>query len=280
MSAQPPWLSGAAHRRWRVRALLVALLAVAALGVLAPTPATADNAAVAINTRDGASIFRFAFSVRRVTSDIVDESNAAAAVASCEACQTVAIAIQVVLVFSEPEVITPENFAIALNVDCTSCVTAALAYQFVIGQGFPLRLTPEGNRRIAEIRQEFQRLREAGLPLEELAARVDELTTQLREVLATELVPAGHAEEVGPPDEPTGEGTETEPESEPEPETTTTEEPSRTAPGDDTETTETEIDDSPTEPESEPETAPETESETTSARSEPAGASTTEGAGE
>ena len=42
-----------------------------------------DNAAVAINTRDGSSLFRLAFKIRRVAGDIVDNQNAAVAYARC-----------------------------------------------------------------------------------------------------------------------------------------------------------------------------------------------------
>ena len=176
-------------------AVAFVLAALVAVAIAATRPATApaggdQNIAVAINTRDGSSLFRFAFSIRRVTGEVVDQTNAAVAYSSCVDCQTVAVALQVVLVFS-PGAVTPTNLAIALNADCASCATAALAYQYVIGGGGPVRFTAEGNRRIAAIRREFRRLRRSGLSLAEIVARTQELNAELRDILATELVPAG-----------------------------------------------------------------------------------------
>lgn len=168
------------------------LLAVALLvGSAVPAHAQGDTTAVAVNTRDGADVFRLAFSIRRVMSETVDTSNAAAAVSSCTDCQTVAIALQVVLIFSDPDVVTPENLAIAMNIECTLCDTLASAYQLVLTTGGPVHLSAEGNRRIAEIRQALLSLRDSGLTGPELQQEVDRLSQQLRQVITTELVPAG-----------------------------------------------------------------------------------------
>ena len=123
----------------RLTITLAAALALFASTAAAPAPALAqDNAAIAINTEDGASVFELAFDVQRVMNGVVDQQNVAVAYASCADCQTVAIAIQIVLVMSDPTVITPENYAIALNEGCDTCATLASAYQFVFGapEGF------------------------------------------------------------------------------------------------------------------------------------------------
>lgn len=181
---------------------LLALLFAALLGLGAvPAPATAqgDTTAVAVNTRDGADVFRLAFSIRRVMSETVDTANAAAAVASCTDCQTVAIAFQVLLVFSDPEVVTPENLALAMNVECTLCDTLASAYQLVLTTDGVVRLTAEGNRRVQEIRLALLRLRASGLSGPELQVEIDKLYDQLSEVIRTELVPVGAADRGAPP---------------------------------------------------------------------------------
>jgi putative peptide zinc metalloprotease protein len=179
-------MSHAIHRR-------LAVLFAAALCAALPSPAVAqgDTAAVAVNTKDESSIFKLAFNIRRVTGDVVDQTNAAVAVASCEECRTVAIAIQVLIVQTDPSVVTPENLALAVNVDCTLCETFALAYQLVIGEGTRLRFTADGNRQIAQIRRELRALRREDLSGAELDARVDALVDRLRGVLATELVGVG-----------------------------------------------------------------------------------------
>ena len=92
-------------------AVVAFLLATALIG---PQPAGADdlpgggdNAAVAVNTEDGASVFRLAFSIRQVAGGVVDETNSAYALASCVDCQTVALAFQVVLVWGGAQVVVP-----------------------------------------------------------------------------------------------------------------------------------------------------------------------------
>jgi putative peptide zinc metalloprotease protein len=166
-----------------------------------------DNVAIAINTRDGSSVFRISFRIVRVSGDIVDQGNAAVAVASCQDCQTVAIAFQVVLVFSDPSVVSPTNLALAMNIGCTSCETLASAYQYVLGTDGVVRFTPEGNRAIAEIRQALQALRHSDLSIWEIQEQLDLLANELQRILAEELVAAGPPEttyeEVGsvPPEE-------------------------------------------------------------------------------
>src|SRR3712207_3599695 len=124
--------------RTRTRAIRLLLATALAAGALVAAPSTSqaqDTAAVAINTKDDSSIFRLAFSIRRVMNDVVDTSNAAVAYASCEECPTTAVSLQVVLVFSDPEVVTPTNTAVAINYQCTTCETLATAYQYVLTTG-------------------------------------------------------------------------------------------------------------------------------------------------
>lgn len=172
-----------------IRRLVPALLAVVLLG---SAPAAAqDSVAVAVNTRDGASVFRLAFHITRVMGDVVDQSNAAVAASSCTECQTVALAFQVVLVMGDAETITPTNLALAYNQDCLSCTTYASATQLVLGTDGVIRFTPEGNRRLAELRERLNRLRTEELTIEQLNAEVEAVQEELRDILATELLPAG-----------------------------------------------------------------------------------------
>jgi putative peptide zinc metalloprotease protein len=170
----------------RIILLAAVLLTVAA----APAPAlAADDAAVAVNLRDGAEIIRFSFNIRQTLSEVVDNSNAAVAFASCEDCRTIALSIQVILVLSDPDVVTPENLALAINQGCTSCETLASAYQFVLGTGGLVRFTAEGRQRLAALRRELLELISSGLPIAELQARIDELMDELRDILQNDLVP-------------------------------------------------------------------------------------------
>ena len=172
---------------------LLAFAVAVAFGAARPdiAHASGDNAAVAINTKDGSSVFRLAFSIRRVAGDVVDNTNAAVAYSNCEGCKSVAIAVQIVLVTGNPSVVTPTNLALAVNYECTLCETFAAAYQFVIGGNGQLTFTPEGLRELNAIRHELGRLKKEDLSTAELKARVDELMNRLKSVLETQLVPVG-----------------------------------------------------------------------------------------
>jgi putative peptide zinc metalloprotease protein len=190
----------------RLTITLLTLLVAAGFSAAWPAHARAqDNTAIAINTKDGSALFKFAFSVKRVAGDVVDNGNAAVAFASCENCRTVAIAIQIVLVTGDPSVVTPTNLALAFNFECTLCETMASAYQFVFGNGDNMRFTAEGRRTLAEIRRAFHDLRKEAdqLTLAEIDARVRELVDRIRVVLQNELVPAGTAKQDGDEPQPT-----------------------------------------------------------------------------
>jgi putative peptide zinc metalloprotease protein len=171
----------------------VGALALALALAAAPAPALAqgDTSAVAVNTKDGSSLFKFAFQVRRTMQDVVDQTNAAVAYSSCDDCRTVAISFQVLLVGGDPGTVTPTNLALAINDNCTTCDTAAFAYQFVLGGDGPVRFTAEGNRRIAEIRKRLRELEKATLTDAELNAALDLAAADLRQVLAGEVVAVG-----------------------------------------------------------------------------------------
>lgn len=194
----------------RLTLFLLALLVALATGFARPDVAYADedddggsrtNAAIAINTKSGSSLFKFAFSIRQVAGDVVDHTNAAVAYSSCENCKTTAIAIQIVLVTGSPSVVTPQNLAVALNENCTLCETFAGAYQIVLGTGGPVEFTGEGRRRISELKREIRRLRKEDLSPPELKTRLDSIVAELKEVLRTELRPVRRDEDDDEDDE-------------------------------------------------------------------------------
>ncbi|HEU0131224.1 MAG TPA: hypothetical protein VFQ85_09575 [Mycobacteriales bacterium] len=180
-------------RARRPLAVLAAALALVAVPA-APAFAQGDTGAVAINTKDGFDLFRLAFQVRRATGDVVDNTNAAVAYASCTDCQTVALSIQVVLISGyDSSTVAPENLAIAINESCTLCETLASAYQFVLTAEGNLRFTAEGSQELARIRLALRELARGDLSVEEIQAKLDALMDDLARVLATQLVPAGES---------------------------------------------------------------------------------------
>jgi len=181
------------------RRLVVLLLALAA--VLAPASAAhADNncppganCAIAINQQDNSSLFQFAWAIRHVLGDTVDQENGAVAYSSCQSCQTTAIAIEIVLVENpNPTNVSPQNVAAAVNVDCNLCDTFATAYQFVVSAGGPVRFTSDGVRELNDIRKEIKSWGDQHLSNDQIRALLPDVISRLKTVLATQLVPIGN----------------------------------------------------------------------------------------
>jgi putative peptide zinc metalloprotease protein len=100
---------------------------------LPDAPGPNDSQALAVNTTDGGIKYDVAYSLVTVQGgDAVDEENSAYALASCNACTTVAVSFQLVLVVGQSDTIMPINVAEALNADCPYCITTAIAQQIVV----------------------------------------------------------------------------------------------------------------------------------------------------
>jgi putative peptide zinc metalloprotease protein len=213
--------------------LILLAAAVASAGLAGASPAVAsadggDNTAIAVNTKDGTTLIKVAFAVRHAMGDVVDQSNAAVAYASCTDCTTAAIAVEIVLVEGNPNVVTPTNLALAFNELCSLCVTVADAVQFVEGTGGVVHFDAEGNRILAQIRQELESLKHQTLTLDELQAKIDQITAQIRDVLQNHLVPAGKPEQPPAPPPPPVTTTQAPPPTTASTETTTTTTPTTT----------------------------------------------------
>ena len=178
-----------------MRNRVLTLLAVAASGFALAGGAAhaADSTAVAINTKDGSSLVKIVFNITKIVNGRdVTTGNAAAAESSCDSCQTLAVAFQIVLASGSPDVVVPENLAIAMNVDCNLCETLADAYQWVYAGDTRMVFTKDGEQRIREIQKQLNELEHSGLPIDQIQAQVVELAAQIQDVLNTELVPAEH----------------------------------------------------------------------------------------
>jgi putative peptide zinc metalloprotease protein len=175
----------------RFLAVLMASLVAAGVAAARPAPSKADNAAIAVNTKDGTTVFKVAFAIRHVMSDVVTETNAAVAYDSCSDCDSVAIAFEIVLVENDASVISPTNIAIAFNENCSACVAVAEAYQFVLGTGGAVHFDAEGNRILAELRRQLHSLKKEDLTLAELQALLDDMSAKIADVLANHLVSVG-----------------------------------------------------------------------------------------
>ena len=176
---------------------LAALSILLATVLALPTPAVADdapggdaNAALAQNTTDGSTVVRTAFSIRKVNDGVVDQSNEAYALASCTACRTVAVAMQVVLVRGSAHYVKPVNRAGALNDKCSTCLTYASATQVVLGVDGPVRFTSDGRRRLAALATALRNLEQQvpTMGAAQLHAAVSAMKAELVSILATQLV--------------------------------------------------------------------------------------------
>jgi putative peptide zinc metalloprotease protein len=152
-----------------------------------------DNVAVALNTRDGSTVYAVRLKVVMTGADVVDSGNAAVAAASCSDCTTVAIALEGVVVTGDAEVVAPQNIALAINSGCSGCQTLAYAYQDLQTVDGKVRLTGAGRRTIAGLRAELNGLRRSGLDVAAVKAEVDRIARAFAAVLDDELVPIGPA---------------------------------------------------------------------------------------
>lgn len=153
--------------------------------------ASTDNVAVASNTTDGRNVFALALKIVQTDASTIDATNAAVAAASCTDCQTVAIALEGVLVIGNPDTFDPTNIALAINTDCSNCQTLATAYQQAVQYDSRVRITGAGRLEIAAIRQDLQSLRNSGLDILTIQRRVDEDAGRFLAVLRNEVVPVG-----------------------------------------------------------------------------------------
>lgn len=177
--------------RRQLLAIVIAALVACGLSAARPSEAAADNAAIAVNTKDGTTVFKVAFAIRHIMSDVVTETNGAVAYNSCSDCASVAIAFEIVLVEDDASVVSPTNVAIAYNQDCTTCVAVAEAYQFVLGTGGVVHFDAEGNKILADIRRELHSLKKEDLTLDQLQAMLDDIAARMADVLQNHLVAVG-----------------------------------------------------------------------------------------
>ena len=91
----------------------------------------------------------------------VAPQNVALAYSSCTNCQTLALALQIVLVKSNPPNFQPHNAAVAVNYGCTNCVTCAIAIQQVIQVSNPTVVPPNVRQEAAMVHKEVSDIRQA-----------------------------------------------------------------------------------------------------------------------
>jgi putative peptide zinc metalloprotease protein len=96
-------------------------------------PGPGGTQALAVGTKSGGVTYDVAYTLVTVGHGApVTNTNSAYALADCNACTTVAVSFQVVLVIGQDKDVAPINAAGALNYDCPACMTTAIADQIVV----------------------------------------------------------------------------------------------------------------------------------------------------
>ena len=152
-----------------------------------------NNEVVVRNTVDGHFAQRAGLGIARVTGDVVENQNAAAATSSCSDCRTVAVAVQIVLIQrTDASVVSPRNLAIALNVGCQRCDTFAAAYQYAVTTDGLVRFTPGAQQQLAALESQIRSLTATdGVPFPDLEAQIDAVVEQMWAIVDQDLVQVG-----------------------------------------------------------------------------------------
>ena len=102
-------------------------------------PGEGDNQALAVNTKDGTTVYDTAFAMVWVEAGAPAQNvNEAWALASCKDCAAVSVAFQVVLTLGDTATAVPQNVAVSLTSNCVNCLTYALAVQLFATLDRPL----------------------------------------------------------------------------------------------------------------------------------------------
>jgi hypothetical protein len=191
----------AGHRRRRIGAVVLVLaLSIVPLGdalaqETSPTPdfdgSGGKNVVIVQNQTDGRLASRAGVLTGHASGPSVVPENIASAMSSCTDCRTVAVALQAVVVISDPNVASPRNAAAAVNAGCLRCATFAYAWQYVVSTGGPVRITPEGHQAISDLRAEASSLAASDLPFPQLEAELDDVATRFRAVIDNEVERVG-----------------------------------------------------------------------------------------
>jgi putative peptide zinc metalloprotease protein len=153
-------------------------------------PGPGDNQALAVNTRDGSTLYDVAFALVWADGTSVTNANEAYAFASCTGCTTVAVAFQVVLITGSANIAIPQNVAGAVNYSCVQCLTYALAQQLVLT--VPAQLSPETRQRLDALWTQITAFAATiqGLPLDQVRARLLEFQSQIQTLIGTQGSPS------------------------------------------------------------------------------------------
>jgi hypothetical protein len=180
---------------------LVPLVAAAFAALVVGTPMAAsddsggaNNVVLATETADRSTLSRSALQLSQVGGPTVASSNIAFAKSyACTGCNSVAVALQAVVVTGDPSTVVPGNAAVATNDGCTGCTSYAFAYQYVVSVGRPFYLDPAAQGQLATLRAQIAELAASDLPPDELTSRLDAVVAQFKTTIDAALNPVSGA---------------------------------------------------------------------------------------
>jgi putative peptide zinc metalloprotease protein len=146
-------------------------------------PGAGDNQTLAVNTKDGTTVYDVAFAMVWAHGNSVLNKNEAYAFASCTRCTAVAVSFQVILIVGQANVIVPQNISAAVNYNCIQCVTAALAVQLVVTlPGAPSAAEAKELAALWQTIQEFSK-HLVGLSFAEIHDRLVQFEKQILDII-------------------------------------------------------------------------------------------------
>jgi len=166
---------------------------VAAAVEATPTPSTTDeipfiedgrhvNSVDAFNQHDGRLELDGKVDLVREKKDDVTAGNQAYAHATCTDCQTIALALQLVVYRQDAGNVAPRNLAVAINDHCTRCLTVARAIQYAIPVPDPQDLSPNVKDLVHDLNgemHELERIRQLnGGNIQQVEANINSIITR------------------------------------------------------------------------------------------------------
>jgi hypothetical protein len=91
----------------------------------------------------------------------------------------------------KPSDFRPTNAAVAVNSNCTRCGAFAFAYQYTVQADRGTHLSRDGRATIAVIRQKADAAVSAGLPYDQLDAKLKTLSTEFKSAVLDDLEHSG-----------------------------------------------------------------------------------------
>jgi hypothetical protein len=140
------------------------------------------NTVDAFNQHSGRLELQGKVDLVREKQDNVTAGNQAVARATCTDCQTLALALQLVVYRQGAVNVAPRNFAIAINDQCTRCFTLARAIQYAIPVPDPQDISPDVKALIQELNgemHELERVRQLNAGnVKDVDARINSIITR------------------------------------------------------------------------------------------------------